>query len=320
MGATRFFGIVTTTAIFWTLAAAQPATQVTAADAALASATSTMDTHICVPTTPETHDVSKNPGNGVFRSDGTFGNESLYTILGSKITFRPGGPGFVLADGSLSMKYHWWRLRNGHLTIEGKRLDGEAAPLRASIPSGYGDIGFQATGVIFPTPGCWEVTGRVGGDSITFIVLVEKIGDGPCGKADKAPNETGGQVAMTAWTEERITGSKHGLRKFRVSGEREYDGGKSGIRGNGNFSFVITRQPGKPATFIGDEKIKATIGEKQGSFTIRHNGNIQNGIARSTWEILNSSGTDELANIAGHGTFSSGLDDKACYSVIYSGI
>jgi len=36
--------------------------------------------------------------------------------------------------------------------------------------------------LIFPTPGCWEVTAQIGdrADSrITFVTRVEKIGDGP---------------------------------------------------------------------------------------------------------------------------------------------
>jgi hypothetical protein len=37
------------------------------------------------------------------------------------------------------------------LTVLGKRLDASAPPLRADIPEGYGDTGFQATALIFPT-------------------------------------------------------------------------------------------------------------------------------------------------------------------------
>ncbi len=93
--------------------------------------------------------------------------------------FKAGGPGAVLVDGSLEMKFPWWRLVKGNLTIEGHRLDGPASPLRADIPQGYGDIGFQATGLIFPTPGCWEVTGHVSHGRLTFVTQVVKIGDGP---------------------------------------------------------------------------------------------------------------------------------------------
>jgi hypothetical protein len=45
------------------------------------------------------------------------------------------------------------------------------------VPSGYGERGFQATYVIFPTQGCCEVTGRVDDAKVTFITRVVKIGD-----------------------------------------------------------------------------------------------------------------------------------------------
>ena len=76
------------------------------------------------------------------------------------------------SDGSIDAKFGWWRGAVGTLRIEGRRLDGPAPPLRANIPTGYGDSGFQAAGIIFPTTGCWEVTGRVGDASLTFVTLV----------------------------------------------------------------------------------------------------------------------------------------------------
>ena len=99
------------------------------------------------------------------------------------VIFRPGGPGFMTPDGALGMKFGWERGVRGHLRIEGRRLDAPATPLRSEF-SNYGDRGFQATYVIFPTPGCWEVTGRVGDASVTFVTKVVKIGDGPSWRRD----------------------------------------------------------------------------------------------------------------------------------------
>ena len=95
-----------------------------------------------------------------------------------KLVFRPSGAGFVDRDGALGIKFGWNRLVPGQLQVGGRRLDGDAAPARAYLTD-YGDEGFQPTYLVFPTPGCWEITGGVGDARLSFIVFVEKIGAGP---------------------------------------------------------------------------------------------------------------------------------------------
>jgi hypothetical protein len=104
------------------------------------------------------------------------GNDGLWTVLWPKgtVVFKQGDPSSVEVDGALAMKFPWWRGVKGKLTVEGRRLDGSAPPLRARVPEGYGDTGFQSTALIFPTEGCWEVTGRVGDTSLTFVTRVVK--------------------------------------------------------------------------------------------------------------------------------------------------
>jgi len=98
---------------------------------------------------------------------------------GGRIVFRPGGPGFVTSDGSLGWKFLWERFVEGTLRIAGRRLDEPADPLRAEIPAAYGDKGIQPTYLIFPLPGCWEISGRVRDKSLSMVLLVEKVGAGP---------------------------------------------------------------------------------------------------------------------------------------------
>jgi hypothetical protein len=102
------------------------------------------------------------------------GNGALFTVLWPEGNIVM-GPQNVEPDGSLSMKFVWWRGVKGLLTIEGRRLDAEAPPLRADIPDGYGDSGIQSSALIFPTEGCWEVTGRVGDATLTFVTRVTKV-------------------------------------------------------------------------------------------------------------------------------------------------
>lgn len=81
---------------------------------------------------------------------------------------------FVQPDGSIGWKLGWYRITPGTLTISGTRLDAPAPPLGSSVPNGYGPQGFQASGVVFPTPGCWQVTGTVAGNRLTFVTYVDE--------------------------------------------------------------------------------------------------------------------------------------------------
>jgi len=88
-----------------------------------------------------------------------YGNEGLWLLLP--------------VDGVMwSRKEMWWRTVPGQMTIEGTRLDAPAPPLESFLPSGYGDIGFQASGIVFPVTGCWEVVGKIADKELRFVVTV----------------------------------------------------------------------------------------------------------------------------------------------------
>lgn len=80
----------------------------------------------------------------------------------------------VRSDGSMEVKFPWWRGSGVRwpLTITGRRLDAPAPPATAYLPGGYEAMNFQASGVIFPSAGCWEVTGQAVGAKLTFVTLV----------------------------------------------------------------------------------------------------------------------------------------------------
>jgi hypothetical protein len=65
-----------------------------------------------------------------------------------------------MPDGSIEAKLGWWRGSEGKLAISGRRLDASAPSLRAHVPDGYRSRGFQPTWTIFPTGGCWQITGH----------------------------------------------------------------------------------------------------------------------------------------------------------------
>ena len=120
---------------------------------------------------------SQAPGKG----PDFYGNESIAISLGPEgrtVVFEPGGPGFVLPDGALEYKFLWAKARLP-MAIEGRRLDAPALPLRSHVSDAQAYENFQPSALIFPTPGCWEITSRVGASALTFVVKVVKIGNGP---------------------------------------------------------------------------------------------------------------------------------------------
>lgn len=105
------------------------------------------------------------------------GNGKLWTALWESGIVRI-APVNAQADGSLTMKWPWWRGVEGALGVEGRRLNAPADPLRADIPDGYGPTGIQASGLIFPTAGCWQITASAGGAHLTIVVLVVRVEQG----------------------------------------------------------------------------------------------------------------------------------------------
>ena len=104
----------------------------------------------------------------------TIGNQSLTTALfphNVVIAIRP----FLRQDGTVKLKWPWWRDTPGELTVSGRRLDAKATPLKVEIAAGNGLTGVQPTYLIFPTGGCWRITGRVGSSQpLSLVTLVVK--------------------------------------------------------------------------------------------------------------------------------------------------
>jgi hypothetical protein len=94
-----------------------------------------------------------------------YGNDSLWAGLDRSYA----GKWYASSSG---VKVLWYRSARGKLTVDGSRIDGSALALKADIPEGYGDTGIQASGLVFPSEGCWKVTGKLNGQEITFVVDV----------------------------------------------------------------------------------------------------------------------------------------------------
>ena len=70
------------------------------------------------------------------------------------------------------IKVGWFRPAGAELIIAGQRLDREAPPLEFEASCCY-PTRFQASGLYFPTEGCWEITAKAADKELSFIVWIE---------------------------------------------------------------------------------------------------------------------------------------------------
>jgi hypothetical protein len=69
-------------------------------------------------------------------------------------------------------KVLWERPVGQRLKVTARRIDGEAPPFRASLPDGYQSFDYQASGLYFPSAGCWSVTAEIDQSRFRFTVEV----------------------------------------------------------------------------------------------------------------------------------------------------
>jgi hypothetical protein len=70
------------------------------------------------------------------------------------------------------IKVGWFRPAGAELVVTGHRLDGEAPPLQFEAACCY-STRFQASGLYFPTEGCWDVNAKAAGKELSFVVWVK---------------------------------------------------------------------------------------------------------------------------------------------------
>ena len=124
---------------------------------------------------PVTQTTSAPPeiGERLFGSVSAYGNDDLWAGgLGENGIYAVPAdyPG---PDGTIGIKIGWWRNVPGSVVISGRRLDAPAPPLSGKGSDGYGTLGFQASGVDFPSEGCWEVTGAIGESTLSFVMFLD---------------------------------------------------------------------------------------------------------------------------------------------------
>ena len=96
--------------------------------------------------------------------------ESTFVPRNGVMVFQS-GRNITLDDGTLVTKFMWFKVRKP-LTLEGHRLDGNAPPAWVRLALDADDALLQPSQVGFPTPGCWQITSRVGHETLKIVLWI----------------------------------------------------------------------------------------------------------------------------------------------------
>ncbi|MDQ6727328.1 MAG: DUF3224 domain-containing protein [Actinomycetota bacterium] len=89
------------------------------------------------------------------------------------------------------------------------------------------------------------------------------------------------------------------------------------LEGEGTMEFLMAYRPDGSAGFIGQQRIEGALAGRPGAFIIHATGAYEGSEARSTFTVVDGSGTGGLAGLRGGGTAVAGQDMSVAMAFDY---
>lgn len=74
-----------------------------------------------------------------------------------------------------------------------------------------------------------------------------------------------------------------------------------GMAGTSTAELITVHTAAGPASYVGIERFEGTLGGRSGGFVLHHNAATDAGKSWMTWQIVQTTGTGELAGVRGEG-------------------
>ena len=101
---------------------------------------------------------------------------------------------------------------------------------------------------------------------------------------------------IDGWDESTTWEGEDGRKQTRATVTKRYRGD---LEATGVMEYVMAYAADGTATYVGLERVTGTLAGRTGSFFFRDAGAFRDGVAASSFEIVDGSGTDELSGIRG---------------------
>jgi hypothetical protein len=122
-----------------------------------------------------------------------------------------------------------------------------------------------------------------------------------------------GTFEVKNWDESPILETGNGSSKVtRAMVSKSFEGD---IAGEGTVEWLMGYKDEGTATFVGLERVVGRIGDRAGSFVLQHTGTFDGGVAKGELKVVPGSGTEDLKDLKGEGTFEAGMGSDGVRNV-----
>src|ERR1700761_860398 len=94
----------------------------------------------------------------------------------------------------------------------------------------------------------------------------------------------------------------------RIHVEESFSGD---IAGDGAVEFLQAAHADGSASFVGIERVRGRVGEREGTFLLQDRGTVDGSIVSGAWFVIPGSATGELSGLRGEGGFRASLGEGA---------
>jgi len=109
-----------------------------------------------------------------------------------------------------------------------------------------------------------------------------------------------GTFEITSWDEHPYVEGDEGRKLTRASVTQHHTGD---VDGDAAVEYLMSYQPDGTASFVTLQRFDGAVSGHRGTFVLQGEGGFADGVAQAPLRIVDGSGTDELAGIAGRGSF-----------------
>jgi hypothetical protein len=117
---------------------------------------------------------------------------------------------------------------------------------------------------------------------------------------------------VKSWDEQPILDERGGTKATRAIVSKSFEGD---IAGESTVEWLMGYQKDGTASFVGLERIVGRLGERAGSFLLEHTGTFDGELAKGRVRVVPGSGTEDLRDLEGEGSFEAGMGSERTRSV-----